>query len=120
MALLVRADNPAELITKLHSLIDSNSIQTWSYDSDGDYTHVLDQWKNKAWIRPYKNISNHDYNLVFGFIGNKKIITSKALYGIYHGRFSEMLLTHFDDKISNIIITPMPKTSYDSITTDKD
>lgn len=39
---------------------------------------------------------------------------SKLTYGVYHGRFSEMLLTHFDNEITSIQLTSLPD-DYDNI-----
>jgi hypothetical protein len=40
--------------------------------------------------------------LTFGLLGLKGVVMKKYIYGIYHGRFSEMLLTHFDDRFTTI------------------
>lgn len=45
--------------------------------------------------------------LIFGLVGQKDITMTKPIYGVYHGRFSEMLLTHFDLDFSNIIMTAL-------------
>lgn len=37
---------------------------------------------------------------------------SVETYAVYHGRFSEMLLAHFDDEFSNVYSTAQ-KTKYD-------
>ena len=112
MALIIKSKEPKELLSKIKKAIDSNNIATWSYDSDGDFTHVPEQWRTKAWLSPkFVNEELH-----FSFIGNKKENTTKLVYALYHGRFAEMLLTHFDTDISNIEITSMP-TSIDRIIT---
>lgn len=111
MALIVKTSNPSGLLSDIKKAIDSKSIQTWSYDSDGDFTHSPEQWQHKAWMRP--KVCNDQ--LHFGFIGNKDVNTTKLLYAVFHGRFTEMLLNHFDDKLSNVQATAMP-TTIDRIT----
>lgn len=104
MALIVKTSNPQGLLTEIKKAIDSNSIQTWSYDSDGDFTHIPEQWKFKGWMSPKILIGE----LHFGFLGNQEVVTTKLIYAIYHGRFAEMLLNHFDDKFSSVQATSMP------------
>ena len=100
MAILVQTNNPKGLLDDIIKNIENKIIQTWSVDDDGDFTHVS-QWKNKAWFKAY--VQNG--RLEFGLIGRKDEPMSKMIYGIYHGRFSEMLLTHFDSTIEDISLT---------------
>jgi hypothetical protein len=116
MAILINVKEPLNFLKKIQSAIDDKRIQTWTYDSENDFTHSLEQWKNKAWIRPYENITEKDYNIAFGFIGNTNVITTKGLYAVYHGRFVEILLTHFDIDIKTFLITSLPNSKYDNIT----
>tara|TARA_R110001583_G_C5584277_1_gene403161 strand:- start:860 stop:1207 length:348 start_codon:yes stop_codon:yes gene_type:complete len=115
MALIIKTNDPSKLLSSIKKAIDTDKIRTWSYDSDGDFTHSPEQWKNKAWLR-VKTKGNNE--LSFGILGQKEINTSKLIYAIYHGRFSEMLLSHFDNELSEIKVTSMP-TSIDTITTNK-
>jgi hypothetical protein len=39
-------------------------------------------------------------SLNFGILGRKEETISSEVYAIYHGRFVEMLLAHFDDQFS--------------------
>lgn len=120
MAILIKTNDPQQLLRDIKEAIDNNVIQTWSYDKDGDFTHTLEQWKYNGWMRPHTEIINNNFNMSFGFLGNTSVVTTKAIYAVYHGRFAEMLLAHFDEQISNILLTSMPKTEYDTITTRKD
>jgi len=108
MALIIKTSNPSELLKTIRKMIDSKEITTWSYDSDGDFTHTPEQWKNKAWLRP----SIYDDALKLGIIAPKDITMSKLIYGIYHGRFIEMLLIHFDNDFDNAFATAQ-KTNLD-------
>ncbi len=111
MALIIKTSNPSELLTQIKKSIDEKSIDTWSYDSDGDFTHTPEQWKHKAWMRP--KVVNGE--LQFGLLGNCNVVTTKLIYAVYHGRLAEMILNHFDYKFSEIRATAMA-TSIDTIT----
>jgi hypothetical protein len=63
--------------------------------------HDADQWKNKAWLKP----KVYDNELRFGILKNKNNNLSKQVYGLYHGRFIDMLLTHFDDQFTEVVAT---------------
>lgn len=104
MTIIVETNNPAKLLKAIKEAIDEGNVQTWSYDSDGDFTHDTEQWNNKAWLRP-KIYTNE---LKFGILSPKDTRISKPVYGIYHGRFIEMLLVHFDTEFSKAIGTAMP------------
>jgi hypothetical protein len=111
MALIVKTSDPQGLLSNIKKEIDTNSIVTWSYDSDGDFTHTPEQWQYKGWMRA----KIYQGEIHFGFLGNKVANTTKLIYAVYHGRFAEMLLNHFDDKFSNVQATSMP-TNLDKIT----
>jgi len=93
MALIVITSKPKELLDRVRKAIDDGHVDTWSYDRDGDFTHTRPQFNQKAWMRPVIGQGM----LSFGLLGERGVVMTKALYGIYHGRFAEMLLTHFDD-----------------------
>jgi hypothetical protein len=101
MALFIKTDNPSGLLTAIKKAIDEETIDTWSYDKDGDFTHIPTQWNKKAWLRP-KIITGE---LQFGLLGQENVKLSKLIYGVYHGRYIEMLLAHLNDKFSNAIAT---------------
>jgi hypothetical protein len=97
MAVIVATSDPSGLLQAIYAAIDKKQVETWSYDKDGDFTHVPPQWKNKAWMRP--EVSEGE--LRFGIIGPRNVTMSKLVYAVYHGRFIEMLLDHFDTKFSS-------------------
>lgn len=96
MAIIIKTTAPSELLAAIKKEIDENKIETWSYDRDGDFTHTPEQWTKKAWLRP----KIYAGELRFGTLGNKNAKLSRVIYGIYHGRFIEMLLSHFDNKFT--------------------
>jgi hypothetical protein len=96
MAIIIKTNDPADLLKAIKKSIDEGTIETWSYDTDGDFTHTPPQWFKKAWLRPKQYVGE----LRFGILGPKDTKLSAEIYGVYHGRFIEMLLTHFDNKFS--------------------
>ena len=101
MAIIVKTTDPAKLLKDIKTAIDDEKIVTWSYDSDGDFTHTPDQWKYEAWLKP----KIYSDELRFGILKNDKRDLSTVIYGVYHGRFIEMLLTHFDKSFTTVYAT---------------
>ena len=104
MIIVKPKESPEALLKEIKATVKTPTVETWSIDSDGDFTHLPSQWKHKGWFRP--RIDGND--LVFRFLGNKNEVTSKEVYGVYHGRFIEMLLNHFDDKFKTAEATALP------------
>ena len=52
MSIRIYTDKPDTLVQKVKKLIDQNHIDTWTYDKEGDFTHSVQQFRNKAWLRP--------------------------------------------------------------------
>lgn len=94
------------LIDMINEAIKEGQIKSWIVDSEGDYTRSQEPWKERAWIR-YSQDMNDQNHLWFIIIQPKNQRISKAVYGVYHGRFAEMLLTHFDAYISELGISPL-------------
>ncbi|MHA6889737.1 hypothetical protein [Ralstonia pseudosolanacearum] len=107
MAIIVRTENPKGLLSEIKRAFDDEKIATWSCDEDGDFTHTAAQWKSCAWFRARVE----DNRLVFNIIPPRGKVISRVEYGVYHGRFIEMLLSHFDDKFGNASATAMPTSS---------
>lgn len=111
MAIKVKTKNPSSLINDIKQMIDDKKVDTWKYDSDGDFTHSSPQWEYHAWIRA--KIVGLD-EVVFSIIGRNDRKMTTMEYAIYHGRFVEMLLVHFDGVCKSIDVSPLP-TLYDFI-----
>lgn len=107
MAVIVNTEKPRRLLLAIKQAIDEGQIKTWSYDQDGDFTHTADQWMKRAWLRP--NIQ--DGRIVFNVIPPKLRAVSQVVYGIYHGRFIEMLLNHFDKEFEDALATALATSS---------
>jgi len=105
MAIIVKTESPRTLLAAIKKAIDEDAIQTWDYDSDGDFIHTADQWTKRAWLRP----SIHEGVLVFNIIPPRSRNISRVVYGIYHGRFIEMLATHFDKRFTEAAATALPR-----------
>lgn len=104
MAVNVFCDDPQGLLTAIKAAMRDGQIETWSVDSDGDFTHSPEQWKNKAWLRA----SVGQDRLTFTILARRGTAMSRVLYGVYHGRFIEMLLNHFDMKFTRASATALP------------
>ncbi len=110
MAVVVYTANPSLLLGKIKTAIDTETVETWIVDADGDFTHEPNQWRNKAWFRPYVASGV----LQFGLVGPEGVQVSTVVYAVYHGRFIEMLLTHFDGDFSNATATAQADSKVDS------
>jgi hypothetical protein len=110
MSIHIKTNNPDKLLEDIRHKAMCQELDTWSIDEDGDFTHTPNQWQNEAWFR---SVVRPD-ELVFGLVKrrDKEILT--VVYGVYHGRFAEMLLTHFDYQISSILLTSFPD-EFDSL-----
>jgi len=93
MAVHILTKTPNGLLGKLKEAIKNGSIVTWLCDSDGDFTHDTDQWKKLAWFRP--KVGNNE--LIFNILKPQNGAVSQEVYAIYHGRFIESMLAHFDN-----------------------
>lgn len=110
MSIYVKSSNPQKLIHDINEKIENSEINTWCVDNDGDYTHTAEQWKNHAWIHPIVEADR----VIFAIWGRVRENLSVVDYAIYHGRFVEMLLAHFDHQCDSIDVTSLGS-KYDRI-----
>lgn len=105
MAIVVEAADSKGLLAAIYAAIDNGQIETWSYDEDGDFVHSTadQQWEGEAWLTPNLKPGL----LTLNTIPPKTGISAEA-YAIYHGRFIEMLLAHFDQTFSVATATALP------------
>jgi hypothetical protein len=106
MAVRAFTDEPQELLSAIKKAISDDVINTWKIDTDGDLTHTSKQWGERAWMRP-KVLEDR---LLFNIIASKNETMSKTLYGVYHGRLIQTLLTHFDKKMKTVSATALATT----------
>jgi hypothetical protein len=112
MAVLFKTNAPQALLSDFKKKIDVGLVVTWSYDNDGNFTHTPDQWRHSAWMVPSIDVSS----LCFNILGHKSKITTKAIYGVFHGRLVESVATHCDHLFSEANVTARA-TNSDNITT---
>ncbi len=106
MAAYFLTSNPNNLLAAFKKAIDDGHVVTWSYDSDGDFTHAATQWKNLAWFRPTAKAGR----LVLNILKSQNSSVSKEVYAIYHGRIIESLLAHCDNMFSEATATALAST----------
>ena len=104
MSVRAFTDNADGLLTRIKKLIDKGHITTWSYDSDGDFTHTPSQWKDKAWLRP--QVQSDKLRLVI--LKSKTVPLTREVFAVYHGRFIEMLISHVADRYTSASASPNP------------
>ncbi|WP_297837862.1 hypothetical protein [Pseudomonas sp.] len=104
MAIIVNTANPKSLLSEIKQAIADSKIVTWSCDGQGDFSHTAEQWKYHAWFRA----KIEESRLVFNTVPPKGKVISRVDYGVYHGRFIEMLLSHFDERFRDASATAMP------------
>lgn len=90
MAIYFKSETPEKLLTAFKKAIDNGKVNTWSYDTDGDFTHIPDQWADRAYLRP----EIRKEALVLGFLVKKSEKEKRIVYGVYQGRFIESMLIH--------------------------
>lgn len=106
MAIHIKTKTPKKLLAAYKKAVDDGHVDTWSYDSDGDFTHTAKQWIRQAWLRP-KIVEGTE--LIFYVLAPKETKLSGAVYAIYHGRFIESMLTHCDTLFSEAHATALPE-----------
>ncbi|MGD1210105.1 MAG: hypothetical protein ABR973_01955 [Candidatus Acidiferrales bacterium] len=92
MAVRLFTDDPSKALGALKRMIDEGHIDTWRYDSQGDFTHTAasGQWKNKAWLRPKLCADRLEMNIIRPKNGS----VDREVYAVYHGRFIETAVAH--------------------------
>jgi hypothetical protein len=104
MSITVETAAPKALLAAIRKAIDQKHIETWHYDADGDFTHSATQWNRKAWLRP----SIYGNSLALSILPPQNGAISAEVYAIYHGRFIEMLLAHFDQSFAQAYASAVP------------
>jgi hypothetical protein len=89
-------DNSRVLLDSIIRAIREGHVNTWQY-KDGYFTHSTAQWRFKAFLKPNLGPNALTLNIVRPSSGS----ISSEVYAIYHGRFIEMLLAHFDGLFGN-------------------
>lgn len=106
MAIFVTTQTPKRLLSAIKQAIAEDQIATWSLYND-HFTHSVEQWSRRAWFKA----RIEERRIVFNIVPPKGKIVSRNVYGIYHGRFIEMLLNHFDGQFESASATALPTAS---------
>ncbi len=106
MAITIETASPSFLLKQIKDAIASGKIVNWSVDSDGDFTHETAQWQNVAWLRP----RIVEGRLKLFILSPKSKRLSKTAYAIYHGRFIETVLAHFDTSVTRLSASALAET----------
>ncbi|HRF09432.1 MAG TPA: hypothetical protein PL193_12440 [Xanthobacteraceae bacterium] len=104
MAIRLFCKEPKVLDKKIKAAFDDGVFSDWKLDSDGDFTFVSEEWENTAWMRP-KVLEDR---IVFNILGAKSKSMTREVYAVYHCRFVEMLLSHFDTDFIRVTVTALP------------
>lgn len=114
MAIRVYCSEPASLLQTIKDTVPVQ-IPPWKVDADGDFTMTAARSTGQGWFRP--SVKND--HLLFNILGRKTKSMTRGTYATYHGRFVEMLLTHFDDRFTRVTATALPDAG-DAIAADED
>ena len=115
MAIFVTTTDPQGLIDGIKGAVDSKKVAGWRYDAEGDVTASAAPLENQAWFRP---TTVPGAGVVFTIIAVKeKAITTEA-YAAYHGRFLEMMLTHFAPQFTTASVTAMAESRVGDVVKD--
>lgn len=98
-----QTQNPYALLSSLREGIRGGRIVTWA-EQDGYLTHSPSQWAKRAWLLPSVGTGV----LRFAIIKPKNQGITKEVYAVYHGRFLETMLAHFDSEFSDGYASAMP------------
>jgi hypothetical protein len=98
---------PQALLSAIYKAIDDGRVVTWRYvthDGVTYLTHSPPQWNGKAFLKPAIGTGA----LLFNILKPSDDVVTPEIYGVYHGRFIEMLLAHFDTQFSLASATAQP------------
>lgn len=95
--------NKVGLFDALRKRIADGEIPEWEVDDQGDFTYANAAWRRRAWMRPKKTTSGIRVNIV----GVQGAAVDRETYAVFHGRFLEMLLEHFDQMFEEATATAL-------------
>lgn len=106
MSIHVTTDEPSRLLRKIRSRVEDGDIPEWVCDEDGDFTLADPRYRKKAWVRPRVD----EARLSFALLGPRGETVTRRTYGVYHGRFMEMLLLYFDSEFDRVSASALATT----------
>lgn len=104
MAITFNTTDPAGLLKAIEDGIKNGDIDTWvkhTSEKIDYFTHAekSKQWHKKAFLKAYVDKDNSQ--LKFGIHGLKDVKLKRIYYAVYHGRFIQMVLDHFEKKFTD-------------------
>jgi hypothetical protein len=105
MAIYITTNIHGTLVSEIMKKIDKGEIKTWKYDSKKRFTHLGEiegektHWEGMAW---FVSSNEDDDSVTFELKDIDK--SEDGVEAVYHGRFTQMLLYHFPDKIEAITV----------------
>ena len=94
-----------ELLTAIKEAISDGRVAEWTFDSDGDFTYSTESWMNRAWLRPRVMTDR----LILHILTPKGQKLGTETYAVYHARFIEMVLAHFDTLFTSATASALPE-----------
>ena|SRR6185312_9570584 len=96
----------AQLVAAIDKAMNDESLKTWEIvkSKEGEilYTHTPGQWNQKALIERQANQGNVLFTITYW---QGKTQPSKDEEGYYFGRFTEILLVHFRNYFSKLVVS---------------
>lgn len=101
MAIIIKCNDPKELLAKIRSSIISEPSSLWLVDHDGDITSKQEGLEERAWLRPVVNCRE----LVFNIISRKYETMRIGIYARYHSDMTLFMLSKFGAEFYDISST---------------
>src|SRR5690242_17895706 len=100
MAITFFTQYPEALLMRVRESIKNGHVRTWSVSnifSVECFTHIPSQFFNEAFLKPSTEKGLVLNSLVMNIFPKRGSVLSHELFGIYQGRFIEMMTNHFSD-----------------------
>ena len=96
------SNNPKALLNAIEKGIQDEDLKTWTIVKDANdaqyFTHLPEQWFKKVIIKP----TVHDDRVTFLMTYFVKNMPDEATKGYYLGRFTEVLMVHYNHLFSKL------------------
>ncbi|ODP33057.1 hypothetical protein [Pandoraea sp. ISTKB] len=122
MSLKIFTHKPADLLANIKKAIKDEEIDTWKYNAKNEFDHSTENWTGLCKFTV--TVEDGYLHCIAHYPDGQKKWANDAVYGVYQGRFAEMLMNHFVgqfefiavghyDKIINLTYakTKAPKTT---------
>lgn len=106
MSLIVNTHIPRRLRHLILESISENDTSGWIIDDQKHITLASRLWRERAWFY-VSHIEPHQ-SITFGIISRKFEKMTMEEYGVYHGRLTELLMSHFATLFTEIRTSAVP------------